>query len=147
VENHKRSSGWVFFGRTFEPRNSMLYSSSATLSTTTIDEDNIKMNFGETGLREMDLSGSGSCPVLMTLLSLCHKYCTSRCNISANISLLNWYISVFHYILMSEIVRTGVMRKIAVWDATVCTQVDLWMFQRNLFALVIDPEHRDNRFL
>ena len=48
---------------------------------------------------------------------------------------------------MSEVVRTGVMRKIAVWDVTVCTPVDLRMFQRNLLAPIIDPEHRDSRFL
>jgi len=69
VENHKKSSGWVFFGPTFEPRNFLLYKSSATLSTATIDGDDIKMRFGETDLREMDLGGSGSCPVLMTFLS------------------------------------------------------------------------------
>lgn len=126
----------------------LLFSSSATLSTATIDEDDIKMNFGETGLREMDLGGSGSCPVMLTFLSLWfQKYSTSRCNISANISLLNWYIPVFHYILMSEVVRTGFMRKIATWAATVCTPVDLRMFQRNLLAPIIDPEHRDSRFL
>jgi hypothetical protein len=48
----------------------MLYSSSSTLSTATADEDNTKMNFGETGLREMDLGGSGSWTVLMTFLFL-----------------------------------------------------------------------------
>ena len=72
---------------------------------------------------------------------------TSRCNISANISLLNWYIPVFHYILMSEVVRTVVTRNIAMWDGTVCTPVDLLMFQRYLLAPIIDSEHRDSRFV
>ena len=70
VYNHKKSPGWVFFGPTFEPRNFLLFSSSATLSTAMIDEDDIKMSFGETGLREVDFGGSESCPVLMTLLSV-----------------------------------------------------------------------------
>jgi hypothetical protein len=70
VDNHKKSSGWLFFGPTFETRNFLLFSSSATLSTATIDEDDIKMNFGVSGLGEMDLGGSESCPLLMTFLSL-----------------------------------------------------------------------------
>ena len=68
MENHKKSSGWVFSAPTFEPRIFLLYRSSASLLTATIDEDDIKMHLGETGLREMDLGGSGSCPVLITFL-------------------------------------------------------------------------------
>ena len=49
--------------------------------------------------------------------------------------------------LMSDVVRTGVMRKIAAWDATVCTPVELRTIQGNLLAPIIDPEHRDSRFL
>ena len=59
MENLKKSSGWVFLGPKFEPRNFLLCSSSATLSTATVDEDDIKMNFGKTGLGEMDLGSSG----------------------------------------------------------------------------------------
>jgi hypothetical protein len=81
-------------------------------------QDDIKMNFGETGLPEMVVGDSGSCLVLMFFLSSWfHKYNTGRCNISANISFLNRYIPVFCYLVMSEDVRTGFMRKTAVWDA------------------------------
>jgi len=122
VENHKKSSGWVFSAPTFEPRIFLLYRSSASLLTATIDEDDIKMHLGETGLREMDLGGSGSCPVLITFLpSWFQNNSTSPCNNSANICLLNSYISLFRCVFMFEAVRTGVMRKIVVWDATFCT--------------------------
>ena len=148
VENHKKSSGWVFFGPTFEPRTFLLYRSSATLSTVTIDEDDIKMRFGETDLREMDLGGSGSCPVLMTFLSSWfQKTSTSPFNNSANICLLNSHIPLFRYVLVPEVLRTGVMRKIAVWDAMFCTPVDLRTFQRDLLPPIIDLENRDSRFL
>ena len=33
------------------------------------------------------------------------------------------------------------------WDATIFTPVDLRMFRSYLLAPIIDPEHRDSRFL